>query len=204
MLCKIIRINIQVWRTDTVHRIIFSPCYFRPSTLGNGFDLSWIHTDAFVLKGIIFARMWFAHFGICPLITRTKGAKIKQAKYFSVYSYTITVVDLLLIGQFQNPCQVTTRNLGGLEGMVHNHFVDCIIPSEKWTQWHSSSTRKTPNLQSVPLLNTQTVVCLWALNHAWKIIKLNVELSRDQGKSLGLFFDFLFCSFISYNVICMI
>lgn len=57
MLCKIIRINIQVWRTDTVHRIIFSPCYFRPSTLGNGFDWSWIHTDAFVLKGIIFARM---------------------------------------------------------------------------------------------------------------------------------------------------
>lgn len=146
----------------------------------------------------------FAHFEICLLITRAKVAKIKQAKYFSVYSYTITVVDLLLIGQFQNPCQVTTRNLGGLEGMVHNHFVDCIIPSEKWTRWHSSSTRKTPNLQSVPLLNTQTVVCLWALNHAWKIIKLNVELSRDQGKSLGLFFDFLFCSFISYNVICMI
>lgn len=198
MLCKIIRINIQVWRTDTVHRIIFSPCYFRPSTLGNGFDLSWIHTDAFVLKGIIFARMA----GIRPfwnLPANNEGESISN-----VYSYTITVVDLLLIGQFQNPCQVTTRNLGGLEGMVHNHFVDCIIPSEKWTRWHSSSTRKTPNLQSVPLLNTQTVVCLWALKDAWKIIKLNVELSRDQGKSLGLFFDFLFCSFISYNVICMI
>lgn len=166
MLCKIIRINIQVWRTDTVYRIIFSPCYFRPSTLENGFDLSWIHTDAFVLKGIILARMGFAQSEICPLISRAKGAKLNDGKYFSVYSYTITVVDLLLIGQFQNPCQVTTRNLGGLEGMVHNHFVDCIIPSEKWTRWHSSSTRKTPNLQSVPLLNTQTVVCLWALKDA--------------------------------------